>query len=147
MAGSLRDFMTDLRKRKQLLVVKKEVDPKFELHAVVRKVQAGPNLPVLFEKVRGTRFRLQRLDDGHRLPWIAFRPLFFLLSVKHRFVRIDVFVHERGELLPHCLRARRNLNTHGRMIVRFSFQGGGRFQPAALRPPEGGRYTGEFHVV
>ena len=56
MAGSLRDFMTDLRKRKQLLVVKKEVDPKFELHAVVRKVQAGPNLPVLFEKVRGTRF-------------------------------------------------------------------------------------------
>ena len=56
MAGSLRDFMMGLQKRKQLLVVKKEVDPKFELHAVVRKVQAGPNLPVLFEKVRGTRF-------------------------------------------------------------------------------------------
>jgi len=56
MSGSLRDYMAALRARKQLLVVKKEVDPKFELHAVVRKVQAGPNLPVLFEKVRGTRY-------------------------------------------------------------------------------------------
>lgn len=56
MAGSLRDYMADLRKRRQLLVVRKEVDPKFELHAVVRKVQAGPNLPVLFENVRGTRY-------------------------------------------------------------------------------------------
>jgi 4-hydroxybenzoate decarboxylase len=39
-----------------LLVVRREVDPKFELNAVVRKIQSGPNLPVLFEKVRGTRY-------------------------------------------------------------------------------------------
>jgi UbiD family decarboxylase len=39
-----------------LLVVRREVDPKFELNAVVRKIQSGPNLPVLFEKVRGNRY-------------------------------------------------------------------------------------------
>ncbi len=42
----------------QLLRVRREVDPKFELAAVTRRVQLGPNLPVLFEKVRGTPFRV-----------------------------------------------------------------------------------------
>ena len=56
MNGGLRDFINVLRDRNQLLVVRKEVDPTFELHAVIRKVQSGPNLPVLFERVRGTRY-------------------------------------------------------------------------------------------
>jgi UbiD family decarboxylase len=54
--ASLRDFIQLLRDREQLLVVRREVDPKFELNAVVRKIQSGPNLPVLFEKVRGNRY-------------------------------------------------------------------------------------------
>ena len=56
MPASLRAFIQLLRDRGQLLVVRREVDPKFELNAVVRKIQSGPNLPVLFEKVRGTRY-------------------------------------------------------------------------------------------
>jgi 4-hydroxybenzoate decarboxylase len=54
--ASLRQFIQLLRDRGQLLVVRREVDPKFELNAVVRKIQSGPNLPVLFEKVRATRY-------------------------------------------------------------------------------------------
>ena len=52
--GSLREFVEILRARKQLLVVRKEVDPAFELHAVVRKIQSSTNFPVLFERVRGS---------------------------------------------------------------------------------------------
>jgi UbiD family decarboxylase len=54
--ASLREYLRLLKRRDQLLVVRKEVDPKFELNAVIRKIQSGPNLPVLFEKVRGTRY-------------------------------------------------------------------------------------------
>ena len=56
MPASLDAYLRILDSRKLLLVVKKEVDPKFELNAVVRKVQDGPNLPILFEKVRGSRY-------------------------------------------------------------------------------------------
>jgi UbiD family decarboxylase len=54
--ANLRDYIQYLKSRGELLVVEREVDPTFELNAVVRKIQAGPNLPVLFRKVRGTRF-------------------------------------------------------------------------------------------
>jgi UbiD family decarboxylase len=56
MFASLRSYLNYLREREQLLVVDREVDPCFELNAVVRKIQSGPNLPVLFRRVRGTRF-------------------------------------------------------------------------------------------
>jgi UbiD family decarboxylase len=55
-AASLDEYLRSLEQRKQLLVVRREVDPRFELNAVVLKVQAGPNLPIMFEKVRGTRY-------------------------------------------------------------------------------------------
>jgi UbiD family decarboxylase len=55
---SLREFVKQLEADNQLLVVRREVDPRFELNAVVRKIQAGPNLPVIFEKVRGTPYRV-----------------------------------------------------------------------------------------
>ncbi len=54
--ASLREFIATLKREGLLLVVNREVDPKFELNAVLRKIQAGPNLPVLFERVRGSRF-------------------------------------------------------------------------------------------
>lgn len=54
----LRDYLNQLETRGQLLRVRREVDPKFELNAVIRKVQAGPNLPILFERVRGTSYRV-----------------------------------------------------------------------------------------
>lgn len=56
MADSLRQFIDFLKNRNQLLVVKREVDPTFELNAVIRKNQAHQNLPILFEKVRGSRY-------------------------------------------------------------------------------------------
>ncbi|HLI10799.1 MAG TPA: UbiD family decarboxylase [Alphaproteobacteria bacterium] len=56
MYASLREFIATLKREGLLLVVNREVDPKFELNAVLRKIQAGPNLPVLFERVRGSRF-------------------------------------------------------------------------------------------
>jgi UbiD family decarboxylase len=55
-AASLEEYLRILERRNQLLTVRREVDPRFELNAVIRKVQAGPNLPILFEKVRGTRY-------------------------------------------------------------------------------------------
>jgi len=53
---SLRAYLNDLEQRRQLLTVRREVDPQFELNAVVRKIQSGPNLPVLFERVRGCTY-------------------------------------------------------------------------------------------
>jgi UbiD family decarboxylase len=56
MAASLNEHLHNLERRGQLLTVRKEVDPMFELNAVVRKVQTGPNLPLLFTNVRGSRY-------------------------------------------------------------------------------------------
>jgi UbiD family decarboxylase len=57
-AKSLRDFIEVLKGRDQLLTVDREVDQTFELNAVVRKIQQEANLPVLFNKVRGSRYRV-----------------------------------------------------------------------------------------
>jgi len=54
--ASLRAFVDQLKGERRLLVVEREVDPRFELNAVVRKVQAGPNLPLLFRNVGGCRY-------------------------------------------------------------------------------------------
>jgi len=66
---SLRDYLEHLREGRRLLTVRREVDPRFELNAVVRKIQSGPNLPVLFEKVRGTAHRVisNTLGDYSRI--------------------------------------------------------------------------------
>lgn len=68
MAASLNDHLESLERRGQLLTVRKEVDPMFELNAVVRKVQAGPNLPLLFTNVRGSRYPVaSNLFGNYRL--------------------------------------------------------------------------------
>jgi UbiD family decarboxylase len=53
--ATLRDFVARLEATGRLLRVRKEVDPRFELAAVLRAVQRASNLPVLFERVKGTR--------------------------------------------------------------------------------------------
>lgn len=58
MSASLRRHLDSLAQAGELIRIRKEVDPKFELNAVVRTVQKERNLPVLFEKVRGSRFRV-----------------------------------------------------------------------------------------
>ncbi|MBI3516338.1 MAG: UbiD family decarboxylase [Proteobacteria bacterium] len=58
MADGLRSFIETLDAGGRLLRVTREVDPKFELSAVVQAIQRERNLPVLFERVRGTRFRV-----------------------------------------------------------------------------------------
>ena len=55
-SGDLRDLLARLGTNGQILRVKKEVDPKFELAAVTTHVQQRQNLPILFENVKGTRF-------------------------------------------------------------------------------------------
>jgi UbiD family decarboxylase len=52
--SDLRGLLDRLEAGGQLLRVRREVDPKFELAAVAKRVQQGPNLPVVFERVRGT---------------------------------------------------------------------------------------------
>ena len=58
MARSLRDYIETLKHKKQLLAIDREIDPKFELNAIVRKVQSGVNLPILFSNVRGSRYKV-----------------------------------------------------------------------------------------
>jgi 4-hydroxybenzoate decarboxylase len=53
--ATLRDFVARLEATGRLLRVRREVDPRFELAAVLRAVQRSSNLPVLFERVKGTR--------------------------------------------------------------------------------------------
>src|SRR6185503_18779032 len=68
MAASLNEHLHNLVRRGQLLTVRKEVDPMFELNAVVRKAQAGPNLPLLFTNVRGSRYPVaSNLFGNYRL--------------------------------------------------------------------------------
>jgi UbiD family decarboxylase len=55
-AASLRSFLAQLDAEQRLVRIKKEVEPKFELAAVLRQVQRVLDRPVVFEKVRGTAF-------------------------------------------------------------------------------------------
>jgi UbiD family decarboxylase len=47
-----------LDEKNLLLSVDREVEPTFELNAVVRKIQSDRNLPVIFNNVRGSRYRV-----------------------------------------------------------------------------------------
>jgi UbiD family decarboxylase len=58
LAASLRTFVETLKQRGRLLTVEQEVDPKFEVNAVIRKIQEGPNLPVLFKNVKGCNYQV-----------------------------------------------------------------------------------------
>ena len=58
MSASLRRHLDTLAQSGELLRIKREVDPRFELNAIVRTAQRERNLPVLFEKVRGTKLRV-----------------------------------------------------------------------------------------
>jgi 4-hydroxy-3-polyprenylbenzoate decarboxylase len=58
MSASLRRHLDTLAQAGELVRIRKEVDSRFELNAVVRAVQKERNLPVLFEKVRGSRYRV-----------------------------------------------------------------------------------------
>ncbi len=52
----MRGLLAALQSEDQVLRVSREVDPLFELAAVTRHVQEGANLPVIFERVTGTRY-------------------------------------------------------------------------------------------
>src|SRR5690242_11776678 len=58
MSASLRRHLDALAQAGELVRIRREVDPKFELNAVTRLVQKERNLPILFEKVRGSRYRV-----------------------------------------------------------------------------------------
>lgn len=55
---SFRDLIGWLEGRGELARVERAVDPAFELVSVLRKVQKGPNLGLLFEHVRGSDMRV-----------------------------------------------------------------------------------------
>lgn len=55
-ALDLQRLVSALEAQGKLLRVRREVDSRFELSAVIRTVQKGPNLPVYFEKVKNSRF-------------------------------------------------------------------------------------------
>jgi UbiD family decarboxylase len=51
---SFRELVAALRARHEVAHVERAVDPKFELTAVMRHMQKGPNRPLLFESVKGS---------------------------------------------------------------------------------------------
>jgi UbiD family decarboxylase len=50
----MRDYIDRLRARNELRIVKRAVDPRFELAAVVASSQQDSSLPILFERVEGS---------------------------------------------------------------------------------------------
>lgn len=52
----MREYLQQLEASGELVTVSREVDPEFELAAVTRAFQRRHDKPVLFEKVRGTKF-------------------------------------------------------------------------------------------
>src|SRR5262249_33956182 len=56
MEGSMRDFVNELRRRGEMRVVEREVDPHHELAAVTKLSQAESEQPILFRRVKGSRF-------------------------------------------------------------------------------------------
>lgn len=63
----MREYIDDLRPRGELRVVGREVDPEFELAAVVAQSQRESDLPVLFTQVKGTDFPvISNVYGSHR---------------------------------------------------------------------------------
>ncbi len=56
MLEGLREFVTRLDGRGQLIRIRKEVDPRFEVAALIRDIQQRRNQPILFERVKGSAF-------------------------------------------------------------------------------------------
>src|SRR2546428_1806321 len=54
MIEGLRDFLKRLEGRGELIRIRKEVDPRFEVAALIRDVQQRRTQPVLFERVKGS---------------------------------------------------------------------------------------------
>lgn len=54
MVEGLREFLTRLDGRGGVLRIKKEVDPRFEVAALIRDVQQRRNQPIVFERVKGS---------------------------------------------------------------------------------------------
>ena len=50
----MRDFVERLLRRGEMRVIEREVDPRHELAAVVKRSQAESDLPLLFRRVRGS---------------------------------------------------------------------------------------------
>lgn len=51
--GDLRQFLTTLEGRGELLRIRREVDPRFEVAALIRDIQQRRNRAVVFERVKG----------------------------------------------------------------------------------------------
>lgn len=63
----MREYLERLRQQGELRVIRREVDPAFELPAVVRRSQQESDAPVLFEKVRGSRLPvISNVYGSHR---------------------------------------------------------------------------------
>ncbi len=52
----MRGLIAALEAEDRVLRLSKEVEPRFELAAVTRHIQETSNLPVVFEKVKGSSF-------------------------------------------------------------------------------------------
>ena len=53
MKNGLRDFLALLEQRGELIRIRKEVDPRFEVAALIRDIQQRRNRAVIFERVKG----------------------------------------------------------------------------------------------
>jgi 4-hydroxybenzoate decarboxylase len=63
----MRSYIDTLRERGELRIVRREVDPEFELAAVVARSQRDSDAPVLFERVKGSSFPvISNIYGSHR---------------------------------------------------------------------------------
>jgi len=63
----MRDYIEQLAARKEMNIVEREVDPRFELAAVIGRSQQESDYPVLFRKVKGTHLPvISNIYGSHR---------------------------------------------------------------------------------
>ncbi|WP_249197216.1 UbiD family decarboxylase domain-containing protein [Burkholderia cenocepacia] len=65
----MRHYLSRLRSRGELLTVKREVDPRYEIAAVARRLQDETTKPVLFTNVRGSCKRLGATSSIFARAW------------------------------------------------------------------------------
>ena len=85
MIEGLRDFLKRLEGRGELIRIRKEVDPRFEVAALIRDIQQRRNQPVLFERVKGSTLPIVSNTCGSYASSSDVRPLFGL----GKNVRVD----------------------------------------------------------
>ncbi len=114
MIEGLRDFLKRLEGRGELIRIRKEVDPRFEVAALIRDIQQRRNQPVLFERVKGSTLPIVSntcgsyasvsaalgVEPHHRMQVIGDRELRLRLSPTGHLFEMQQRAERLGKALP-----------------------------------------------